>query len=158
TGAVGHPVGVVPFPWDRVVRPLGRPRLATALRRQQRREARRGVGMLALEPDRVVPAAEGHVHRQLHVLEAAVRSVGALAPEAVLRPLSAQVHRRLEGRLAEQRGAGAGVVQVRGGARGRGGAGRATRWATTRGVRTYCPVTIVERAGMHTTFWLWARR
>jgi hypothetical protein len=32
--------------------------------------------------------------------------------------------------------------------------GRGTPLAYTPWVLTYCPVTIVERAGMHTTFWL----
>jgi hypothetical protein len=36
--------------------------------------------------------------------------------------------------------------------------GSATPLAKTPCVRTYCPVSIVDRAGMQTTFWLWARR
>jgi hypothetical protein len=31
-------------------------------------------------------------------------------------------------------------------------------FANTPWVRTYCPVNIVDRAGMHTVFWLYARR
>ncbi len=37
-------------------------------------------------------------------------------------------------------------------------AGSGIPLATTPCVRTYCPVSIVERAGMHTVFWLYARR
>ncbi len=35
--------------------------------------------------------------------------------------------------------------------------GSGTPFATTPCVRTYWPVSIVERAGMHTVFWLYAR-
>ena len=35
--------------------------------------------------------------------------------------------------------------------------GNGTPLAMTPCVRTYCPVSIVERAGMHTVFWLYAR-
>ena len=35
--------------------------------------------------------------------------------------------------------------------------GSGTPFATTPCVRTYCPVSMVERAGMHTVFWLYAR-
>src|SRR5262249_48481141 len=35
--------------------------------------------------------------------------------------------------------------------------GSGTPFAITPCVRTYCPVSMVERAGMHTVFWLYAR-
>ena len=37
-------------------------------------------------------------------------------------------------------------------------AGSGTPFATTPCVRTYWPVSIVERAGIQTVFWLYARR
>ena len=114
---VGHPVGVVPRPRDRVVLGLRRRGVAARLRLEQPGEAVQVLGVVLLEPAAVVRdrmrAPRGGVHRLLRALEAAPWPGIPAGDPCVLLELVGRVEAGFEVRLAEQRGAVAGrVVEV----------------------------------------------
>ncbi len=107
-GQVGHPVGVVPLPRDRVVLRLGRQRVPARFGLQQAGEAVQVLGMVGFEPaavvgDRMVTPRRG-VHRLLGPLEAAPGTGVAARHPRVLLELVRRVEAGLEVRLAQQRG------------------------------------------------------
>ena len=155
--AVGDPVRVVMRARDGVVRDLGRTGVAAAGAGQHGAETGDVLGMMLVQPCRVVVAADRAVRRELDVVEA--------APAA-----SRRARRRAgsRGSAAGDRGAdrNAPCRARRCGTRRRGAA--APHWArrrragcrstTTPCVSGCCPVSIVARDGMQTTFCTCARR
>ena len=94
------------------------------------------------------------MHGQLGVLEAAQGPVSPRADAGVLLEAAVGVDAGLEVGLADEGGAVSSLV-VRGTAAMDGASvGSGMPLATTPWVRTYWPVSMVERAGMHTVFWL----
>ena len=166
-GLIRNPVGVVVGGRDGIVGRFGCSGVAAPLGRQQIGEPVQAVGMVVDQPAPVVgqgdhprgSAVEGRHggRRAVHGLDRAVKAAPRtdVAPPGpvVLLPLSAQVESGLEVRLAEESGAVPALFAEVGGDAGRVGRERHPS-AMTPWVRGYWPVSMVERAGMHTVFWL----
>ena len=129
-GAIGHPLGVIPLAWNRVVVNLRARSVAPTTRVHLQRHVEHSVvhadrfGVVLHEPACVVEVAHAAVRRRFHVIETAMQVTVHLAREVtrrtelVLDEAQERVEKRLEVGLADERGAVAGVVQ------GAGDAGR----------------------------------
>ena len=127
--AVGDPVGVVPVAWIGLTFTCGAsvspPPVALTLKSPSIAEIEHPgrLGMVEADPLRVVEHPRRAVSGELEVVEAAVRTDGAVRPPArqrllarardrVLDEAAERVHERLEVRLAHERGAVAVPVQL----------------------------------------------